>query len=59
VLVRPVTETIGKVAAVWDELGAGWAEIFADYNDAELALLARHMRRTTALSRAQVQRLRA
>jgi len=58
VLVRPVPEAVRRVGAVWDELAAGWAEIFADYTDGELDLLLRHMRRTTELSRAQVQRLR-
>jgi DNA-binding MarR family transcriptional regulator len=58
VLVHPVAKAVRRVGAVWDELGAGWAEIFVDYTDIELALLVRHMRRTTQLSRAQVQKLR-
>ncbi len=58
VLVQPVQEAVRRVSAVWDELAAGWAEIFVHYTDAELDLLARHMRRTTELSRAQVRRLR-
>jgi hypothetical protein len=40
------------------ELGKDWTEILADYTEAELAVLVRHMRRTTELSRAQARRLR-
>jgi DNA-binding MarR family transcriptional regulator len=58
VLVQPAAKAIRRVSAVWDELGKGWADIFADYTDAELAVVVRHMRRTTQLSRAQVQQLR-
>jgi DNA-binding MarR family transcriptional regulator len=58
VLVRPVAEAVARVGALWNELSEGWAEVFAGYTDAELDLLLRHMRRTTQLSRAQVQRLR-
>jgi hypothetical protein len=46
VLVQPVAAAV--------QLGAGGAEILADYTDSELALLVRHMGRTTHLSRAQV-----
>lgn len=58
VLVRPVPRAVRRVGAVWDELGPGWARMFEGYTEAELALLVRHMRRTTELSRAQVQHLR-
>ncbi|MEH0845560.1 MarR family transcriptional regulator [Micromonospora sp. CPCC 205711] len=58
VLVRPVPEAVRRLGAVWDRLGTGWTEIFSDYTEAELALLIRHMRRTTELSRTQIARLR-
>ena len=58
VLVQPVPEALRRVSAVWDELAEGWSEMFSDYTDGELDLLLRHMRRTTQLGRAQVQRLR-
>ncbi|NJC69250.1 MarR family transcriptional regulator [Planosporangium thailandense] len=58
VLVQPVPEAVRRIGAVWDDLGKDWEGIFADYTEAELAVLVRHMRRTTELSRAQVRRLR-
>jgi DNA-binding MarR family transcriptional regulator len=58
VLVIPVLPAIRKVGAVWNSLGPAWSEMFADYTDDELALLIRHMRRTTELSRRQIERLR-
>jgi DNA-binding MarR family transcriptional regulator len=59
VLVRPEPAAMARLGAVWDELGPGWAEMFTGYTESELALLVRHMRRTTELSRAQVARLRS
>lgn len=57
VLVTPVESAVRRVGAVWDQLGEGWADMFTGYTDEELALLVRHMNRTTALSRQQVRRL--
>jgi DNA-binding MarR family transcriptional regulator len=58
VLVIPVRQAIRKVGAIWDSLGPAWSEMFDGYTADELALLIRHMRRTTELSRRQVERLR-
>jgi DNA-binding MarR family transcriptional regulator len=58
VLVQPVPDAVRRLGEVWGDLRSGWEEIFDDYTEDELALLLRHMRRTTRLSRDQVQRLR-
>jgi DNA-binding MarR family transcriptional regulator len=58
VLVVPVPDALARLGTVWEELSDGWVEMFSDYTDAELALLLRHMRRTTDLSRVQIEKLR-
>jgi len=58
VLVYPVPEAIQRLSAVWENLNEAWTKLFADYTEAELSLLFRHMQRTAELSQAQVQRLR-
>jgi DNA-binding MarR family transcriptional regulator len=59
VLVVPAPDAVERLGAVWEGLRKGWTELFAGYSADELSLLRRHMRRTTELSRAQVQRLRS
>ncbi len=59
VLVVPVAEAIARLGAAWGDLSDGWTAMFADYTEPELALLLRHMRRTTELSRVQIEKLRA
>jgi DNA-binding MarR family transcriptional regulator len=59
VLVAPVPDALARLGTVWEELSEGWVEMFSDYTDAELALLLRHMRRTTELSWTQIEKLRA
>ncbi|MBL1081747.1 MarR family transcriptional regulator [Streptomyces actinomycinicus] len=58
VLVTPVPERVARVGAVWDELGHGWQAILEDHTDAELRTIIQHMRRASALSHTQIERLR-
>ncbi|MFD0023717.1 MarR family winged helix-turn-helix transcriptional regulator [Streptomyces sp. NPDC058382] len=58
VLVATVPERMTEFGAVWEQLNAGWAAMFEGYDDAEVALLIAHMRRTVELSAVQVAGLR-
>ncbi|MEU0803806.1 MarR family winged helix-turn-helix transcriptional regulator [Streptomyces sp. NPDC005970] len=57
VLVEVVPGALERFGAVWRELGAGWEELFHEDGEADLAVLLRHMRRTTELARHQMARL--
>ncbi|MFF2042556.1 MarR family winged helix-turn-helix transcriptional regulator [Kitasatospora sp. NPDC058170] len=57
VLVEVVPESLERFNAVWRDLGADWAEMFQEDDEADLAVLLRHMRRTVELSRRQMARL--
>ncbi len=59
VLVHVVEEGLAGFRRTWAGLSEGWDRVFDDYTEAELALLARHMRRTIALSAEQRDRLRS
>ena len=58
VLVATVPEKIAEFGRMWDRLGGGWFALFDTVDDAELALIIGHMRRTVDFSAAQVARLR-
>jgi DNA-binding MarR family transcriptional regulator len=57
VLVHLVDEKVAEFGRLWAELSEGWDAIFDGYTEDELALLARHMRRTVELSAAQRARI--
>ncbi|MGW3123662.1 MarR family winged helix-turn-helix transcriptional regulator [Streptomyces sp. NPDC001107] len=59
VLVATVPERIAEFGRMWDRLGGGWSALFAELDDAELAVVIGHMRRTVEFSAQQVARLRA
>ncbi|MEU6380114.1 MarR family transcriptional regulator [Streptomyces sp. NPDC046909] len=59
VLVATVPEKLVEFGRVWDRLGGGWNALFDDLDDAQLALIIEHMRRTTRFSAEQVERLRS
>jgi len=59
VLVAPEPERMAELGAFWRRLNGAWAELFADYDDAGIALLTDYMRRTVELGAAQVERLRS
>ncbi|MEU2283795.1 MarR family transcriptional regulator [Streptomyces sp. NPDC013178] len=58
VLVATVPERIAEFGRTWERLGGDWSPLFADLDDAELAVIVRHMRRTVEFSGEQVVRLR-
>jgi DNA-binding MarR family transcriptional regulator len=58
VLVEPVTDRDEDLGSLWGTLRGPWAELIDAYDDAELAFLVRHMRRTVDLSADQIRRLR-
>ncbi|MET8453873.1 MarR family winged helix-turn-helix transcriptional regulator [Streptomyces sp. NPDC005209] len=58
VLVVTVPEKIAEFGRMWDRLGGDWTALFDDLNDAELAVIVGHMRRTVEFSGEQVTRLR-
>ncbi|MFI9327063.1 MarR family winged helix-turn-helix transcriptional regulator [Kitasatospora sp. NPDC052868] len=57
VLVEVVPEALERFGAVWRDLGADWEEMFREDDEADLAVLLRHMRRTVELGRRQMARL--
>ncbi|MFI8006245.1 MarR family winged helix-turn-helix transcriptional regulator [Streptomyces sp. NPDC086010] len=59
VLVAPVPERLARVAAVWDDLGAGWRGLLDGHSDDELDVITRHMRRARDLSQTQMELLRS
>ncbi|MFE9424907.1 MarR family winged helix-turn-helix transcriptional regulator [Kitasatospora sp. NPDC006697] len=59
VLVQLDPAAMARFGALWRELAVDWDALFDQDTEAELALLIRHMRRTTALGRRQVARLAA
>lgn len=59
VLVVTVPERIAEFGRMWDRLGGGWSALFEELDDAELAVLIGHMRRTVEFGAQQVARLRA
>lgn len=59
VLVATVPERIAEFGRMWDRLGGGWSALFEELDDAELAVVIGHMRRTVEFSARQVARLRA
>ncbi|MEU0115818.1 MULTISPECIES: MarR family winged helix-turn-helix transcriptional regulator [Streptomyces] len=58
VLVATVPERIAEFGRTWERLGGDWSPLFEDLDDAELAVIVRHMRRTVEFSGEQVVRLR-
>ncbi|MEW2547545.1 MarR family transcriptional regulator [Streptomyces sp. NPDC047002] len=58
VLVAGVPERMRGFAAVWEESRGPWDELFQAYDEAELALLVRHMNRTVELNESRGARLR-
>ncbi|MFI0090274.1 MarR family winged helix-turn-helix transcriptional regulator [Streptomyces bobili] len=58
VLVAAVPERIAEFGRTWERLGGDWSPLFEDLDDAELAVIVRHMRRTVEFSAEQVVRLR-
>ncbi|MEU6261066.1 MarR family winged helix-turn-helix transcriptional regulator [Streptomyces sp. NPDC047043] len=59
VLVATVPERIAEFGRMWERLGGGWSALFEELDDAELAVVIGHMRRTVEFSGRQVARLRA
>ena len=59
VLVEPVPAAMRRLGEFWDSLAEGRQAMFDGYTDQEMALLGRHMRRTTELAKQQIERLRA
>lgn len=59
VLVATVPDRMADFGRVWGGLSGGWWRMFDDYDDAQLAVLLTHMRRTVELSVVQIARLRA
>ncbi|WP_405870371.1 MULTISPECIES: MarR family winged helix-turn-helix transcriptional regulator [unclassified Streptomyces] len=59
VLVATVPERIAEFGRMWDRLGGGWSALFDELDDAELATIVRHMRRTVDFSAVQIVRLRS
>ncbi|MFJ4693724.1 MarR family winged helix-turn-helix transcriptional regulator [Streptomyces sp. NPDC088766] len=58
VLVATVPERIAEFGRTWERLGGDWSPLFEDLDDAELAVIVRHMGRTVEFSGEQVGRLR-
>ena len=58
VLVATVPERIAEFGRTWERLGGDWSPLFEDLDDAELAVIVRHMRRTVEFGGEQVVRLR-
>ncbi|MEU8650803.1 MarR family transcriptional regulator [Streptomyces sp. NPDC048737] len=58
VLVATVPERIAEFGRTWERLGGDWSPLFEDLDDAELAVIVRHMGRTVEFSGEQVARLR-
>ena len=58
VLVATVPERIAEFGRTWERLGGDWSPLFEDLDDAELAVIVRHMRRTVEFGVEQVVRLR-
>ncbi|MFE0451027.1 MarR family winged helix-turn-helix transcriptional regulator [Streptomyces sp. NPDC058914] len=58
VLVATVPERIAEFGRTWERLGGDWSPLFEDLDDAELAVIVRHMRRTVEFGGEQVARLR-
>ncbi|MET9913150.1 MarR family winged helix-turn-helix transcriptional regulator [Streptomyces sp. NPDC006476] len=59
VLVLTVPEKIAEFGRMWERLSGGWAALFDDLDDAQLAVVVGHMRRTVDFSGRQIARLRA
>jgi DNA-binding MarR family transcriptional regulator len=59
VRVATVPERIAEFGRMWDRLGGDWSALFDELDDAELAVVVGHMRRTVEFSGQQVARLRA
>ncbi len=59
VLVATVPEKIAEFGRMWERLGGNWSALFEDLDEAELALIIGHMRRTVEFSGDQIARLRA
>ena len=59
VLVVTLPERIAEFGRMWERLGGGWYDLFEELDDAQLAVVVGHMRRTVEFSGAQVARLRA
>jgi DNA-binding MarR family transcriptional regulator len=59
VLVATVPEKIAEFGRMWERLGGGWYALFDGLDDAEVALIIGHMRRTVDFSAEQVARLRS
>ncbi|MET8946643.1 MarR family winged helix-turn-helix transcriptional regulator [Streptomyces sp. NPDC004542] len=58
VLVATVPEKAAELGRMWDRLGGTRGTLFDDLDDAEPALVVRHMRRTVELSGERIARLR-
>ncbi|MFB7332722.1 winged helix-turn-helix transcriptional regulator [Streptomyces adustus] len=58
VLVATVPERIAEFGQMWNRLAGGWSALFDGLDNAELALIIGHMRRTVDFSGEQITRLR-
>ncbi|MBO4254286.1 MarR family winged helix-turn-helix transcriptional regulator [Streptomyces griseorubiginosus] len=58
VLVLTVPEKIAEFGRMWERLSGGWSTLFDDLDDAQLAVIVGHMRRTVDFSARQITRLR-
>jgi DNA-binding MarR family transcriptional regulator len=60
VIVQPVPDTdeMQKIDAIFDSLGEAWDDMIASYDDEQLSLLLEFLRRSNALSRKEIVRLR-
>ncbi|WP_128376022.1 MarR family winged helix-turn-helix transcriptional regulator [Streptomyces cavernae] len=58
VLVAAVPEKMAEFGRLWQQLTAGWYQLFEQLDEDELALLIGHMRRTVEFSARQTAQLR-
>ncbi|MEU3333964.1 MarR family winged helix-turn-helix transcriptional regulator [Streptomyces sp. NPDC002144] len=58
VLVLTVPEKIAEFGRMWERLSGGWSTLFDELDDAQLAVIVGHMRRTVDFSARQITRLR-
>ncbi|WP_037307289.1 MarR family winged helix-turn-helix transcriptional regulator [Amycolatopsis orientalis] len=56
-LVSLAARRADEVATAWEEPGSAFAEVLADFDDGELAVIERYLRRTTEVGTEQAERL--
>ena len=54
----PDEEALRTIGPIFESLGQRWDQIAADYDDAQLAMLAEFLRRNNALTRAEIAQLK-